>query len=215
MLSLSCKWLKRLQIKQMSFFSRLQAHNLEAPDLTSNLTCPASESWIFPRAGTGPCSHPTPARARLLPRRSSGLCSRRGPVGRVQVDGLVWSGGLSAGVGGGVGGGEGGLDEELLHAVAALCRHLEEQEPVLLGVRLGILLGDRSPPLQIRLVAHKHNLDVVAPVLLQLIDPKLRLPIRLLVGNIVHQQSDMSAVVVQRSQRSELLLSGSIPNFKL
>ena len=128
--------------------------------------------------------------------------------------------------------------EQLPYVLGRLGRRLEEQEPGLLRVRLG--LGGRDYPLvgllgdQVELVAGEGDDDVLVGLALQLLDPRLRLVERRLdlgsapsrsptgvragsyrLRDIVNDDGAVGVPVVHGRQRLVALLARRVPDLKL
>jgi hypothetical protein len=78
----------------------------------------------------------------------------------------------------------------------------------LTGESLGLVGGDRSEVLQIRLVSNKHDDNVLVGVIPQLLEPSRDVLIGPVLGDIVHEQSAYGSSVVGRGDCSVSLLSG-------
>lgn len=101
--------------------------------------------------------------------------------------------------------------EEILDVDAVLGTRLEEGNVLLVGEGLSFVELDHTLVLEICLVSYDNLVHVFVSVLLNLSQPVLDVVKGLLVRDIVHKNVSVGSAVVSLRDRSETLLSCSIP----
>lgn len=93
--------------------------------------------------------------------------------------------------------------------------YLDEIQPILLSYLLTLLICYNPFTLQVIFVTDQQNLHVRIAIGLDFLKPPLYMLECLFSGNIVDKESSYCASIIRTCDRSEILLSCSIPNLQL
>lgn len=104
--------------------------------------------------------------------------------------------------------------EELLHVVAGLRTGLNEHNAQFFGPLFPFLDGYLPLVSQIRLVAHKHDDHVTAPLCPDVINPFRSLLEGIEISDVIHHHSHCGVSDVAGDQTAEPLLPGSVPELQ-
>ena len=96
-----------------------------------------------------------------------------------------------------------------------LCRSFEEFNAKAVSKLLSLFSGDYTLSGQIGLVTHEELVDILRSISVNFMQPLFHIVERLLVSDVVNDNDSMGTTVIRRSNGTETLLSGSIPDLQL
>lgn len=106
-------------------------------------------------------------------------------------------------------------EEGLFDVGGSLCRSFEEFNAKAVSKLLSLFSGDYTLSSQIGLVTHEELVDILRSISVNFMQPLFHIVERLLVSDVVDDNDSMGTTVIRRSNGTEALLSGSIPDLQL